>query len=164
MDGQDFDDGYTNFLTADSPAEARVHVHHLAVIRLAKAALVAALETGGLLYEERDRRGDGFDDWVNSQLGLSLSEAECFIRFYGESGVRTGQLSPLVDVKLPRVLELLGQLNASFPGREAPPKLGTRASFSGPQVPKGPSALPGTHRIGPLLPAEAMTTLPEPSP
>jgi hypothetical protein len=157
MDGQDYDDDYPHFLTADSPAEARVHVHHLAVIRLGKAALVQALETGAVLHEQRNQRGGGFDDWVNTQLGISLEEAECFIRFYEESGVRTEQLSPVVEVKLPRVLELLGQLDASFPGRDVPAgqqqsirEAGTNRLDS----PRRPFVLPGGHRAGPLVSAE----------
>jgi hypothetical protein len=110
-DGSDFDEDDPCFITPDSPPEAQIHVHHLAVIRLGKRALVDAIETGTVLQEERNRRGDDFGNWVDTQLGLSRSEAECYIRFYEESGIRTEQLSPAVEVKLPRVLELLGQLN-----------------------------------------------------
>jgi hypothetical protein len=164
MDRQDFDDDYPNFLTADSPAEARVHVHHLAVIRLGKAALVQALETGAALYEQRNQRGGGFADWVNTQLGLSLDEAECYIRFFEESGMRTEKLSPVVEVRLPRVLELLGQLDAGFPRRAAPAHLAgsVRESVSGrPDMPARPFVLPGGRRTGQLFSAETAASVSE---
>jgi hypothetical protein len=108
--------------TADSPADVRIHVHHLAVVRLGKAALVAAIEAGAVLQQERNRRGDEFVAWVNTCLGLTPSEAACFIRFFEKSGMRPDRLSPAVEVKLPRVLELLGQLNTAF-GKGAAPAL-----------------------------------------
>jgi hypothetical protein len=118
--GAEHDEDEVCYITADSPAKARIHVHNLDAIRLGKAALVAALEAGAVLQEERTRRGDEFGEWLDKELGLSRSEAECYIRFYEESAVQTQQLSPPVEVKLPRVLELLGQLNALLPRRDGP--------------------------------------------
>jgi hypothetical protein len=107
----DEDDG--GFITADSPAKPRIHIHHLDVVRLGKAALMAAIETGAVLHEERTRRGDDFEEWVDKQLAVSREEAAGYIRYY-ESGVRPEQLSPAVEVKLDRVLELLGQLHTAY--------------------------------------------------
>lgn len=163
--GPEFDDEDC-FTTTESPVEARIHVHHLATIRLGKAALVAAIETGAVLHDQRFQRGDGFDDWVNTQLGLSLDEAECYIRFYEASGVRTEQLSPVVEVKLARVLELLGQLNAGFPGRDASSRLSgpaNEAAFAQREVRTRPFALPETHRTAPLFAPETATSALEPS-
>ena len=107
-------------VATDSPASARTHVPHLAVIRYGKAALVNALETGAVLREERSQRGEAFEAWVDKELGLSRDEADCYIRFYEESGLRPEQLTPDIDVKLPRVLGLLGQLSNAL-GKGAVP-------------------------------------------
>jgi hypothetical protein len=125
--GANFDEDDGGFITADSSAKARIHVHHLAVIRFGKAALVKAIEAGAVLQEERSRRGDDFGDWVDTQLGLSRDEADCYIRFYEESPVRPEQLSPAVEVKLPGVLELLGQLHTTYGTGAAETRTGKKA-------------------------------------
>jgi hypothetical protein len=128
-DGPEIDEDADCLITAYAPAKARIHKPHLAVIRLGKAALVAAIEVGAVLHQERSRFGDDFEEWVDTQLALSPSEAECYVRFYEESRVRPEQLSPAVEVKLPRVLELLGQLNAGL-RRNEPLAQGTRTTES----------------------------------
>ena len=77
-----------------------------------KAALEAMLNTGPRLREVKGLLGNGFDRWVTTQLPFDVAEAELFIHFSDTSGIKPEALSPAVEVKLPRLLDLLAQLIA----------------------------------------------------
>ncbi len=93
---------------------ARVHTGHLTVVRLGKAALLAAREVGAVLHEHRNHLGDGFGAWVGGELNLSLDEADGYIRLYEECDLSPSQLSPAVHLEMRRVIEGLGLLEGAF--------------------------------------------------
>jgi len=88
-----------------------IHTCHLAVKRYGKGLLVDALKVGAELQKVRRNRGDDFNDWVDKETALSREEAECYIRFFEESGCDAKQLLPTIEVKLPRICEWLRVLS-----------------------------------------------------
>jgi hypothetical protein len=135
------------------------NVHHLAVIRLGKAALVEALKTGAVLKHERKKRGDNFEAWVAKKLALSPDEINGYIRFHEECGFRPEQLAAGVDVKSPRVFELLGQLSVgegvvSAKPNEAPKRKGRRRSKATVDTDNTPAQLSPKPKEAKSRPAE----------
>mgnify|MGYP000193392844 CR=1 FL=1 len=65
-----------------SPAHLSPLAHPEAAAQV--TTLVDGLEAGAVLQEERSRRGDDFEPWVDEQLALSRAEADAYIRFYYE--------------------------------------------------------------------------------
>jgi len=97
--------------TAASPASGHIHKCHIAVIRFGKGLLGNALKVGAELQKVRRNRGDDFDAWVDTQLSISHEDAEIYLRFFDESSCHANQLSPAIEVKLPRICKWLGILS-----------------------------------------------------
>lgn len=96
----------------DAPA-ARANVVGLAVLRLVKAAIAAAVAAGMELTGIEREVGAGFPAFITTKTMLTVPEARTLIELAARAGLQPDRLTAAVDVPLGRVLEataLLGNL------------------------------------------------------
>ncbi len=101
-------------LAPADPAADRANVVGLAVLRLGKGLLGAAVAAGLELASIEREMGAEFPTFIAAKTMLTEAEARTLIRFVREAGLSAEGLSPAVAVPLSRVLgaiALLGQLH-----------------------------------------------------
>ena len=102
-------------ISTDNFHEARV-----SSIRYFKGGMVELLAAAAELSQLKQILGDGFYDFARTRLGLTRAEAALFIRLFETAGLDAVQFSPIVKVKMPRLLEVLGLVVAIYKAAAAP--------------------------------------------
>jgi len=88
----------------------KINRQQAAAIRMLKGSLRAMLRTGMALTEVQGILGSEFPHWVRTKLSLTPAEADFIVRFSSaKSGLNEEDLTPIQEVKLSRLLEILEQ-------------------------------------------------------
>ena len=89
----------------------KINRQHAAAIRMLKGSLRAMARTGEALVAAQANLGASYPHWVQLKLSLTKAEADFLICLSAaESGINEKDLSPAREVKLARLVELLGEL------------------------------------------------------
>ena len=87
------------------PPEARCNVAGLAVLRLGKATILAAISAGTELAGIEQDLGAELSTFITTKTMLSAGEARTMINFAAQAALTPEGLTPAVAVPLTRVLE-----------------------------------------------------------
>ena len=100
-------------LDPTDPAPSRANVAGLAVLRLVKAAIGAAIAAGLELASVEQDLGSEFSTFIETTM-LTVVEARTLIQFAGQAGLQPDQLTPAIAVPMDRVLRAMVLLGGTF--------------------------------------------------
>ncbi len=94
----------------DNETKDQINEEYVSIPRLLKGSIVRMHGVGVKLTTEQHLLGDKFADFVWTQLPFDLREAQLFMAVAATPGLEAANFTPAVEVKLPRLLEVMGQI------------------------------------------------------
>ena len=94
----------------DKEAMDQLNEGFVAIPRMLKAVFVRFGTIGAELAKEQQLRGDGFADFVRTELPFDMYVAQLFMALAATPGLEAANFTPPVAVAMPRLLEVMGQI------------------------------------------------------
>jgi hypothetical protein len=95
----------------DNETKDQLNDDYVSIPRLLKGAAVRMLTLGPKFTQLRQTLGnDKFAEFVRTELPLDLREARLFTALASTPGLEAANFTPPIEIKLPRLLEVMGQV------------------------------------------------------
>lgn len=94
----------------DNKTKEQLNDDYVGILRLLKGVVVRIDRIGTELTKEQQLLGDKFAEFVQTKLPPDLREAQLFMTVAVTPGLEAEKFTPPVEVKLPRLLEVFGQI------------------------------------------------------